>query len=268
MDQPRHLSASFARAPLIGMVLLSLAYLIFPVVVVVVISFSGQKFLSFPPASFSTVWYRDILTSADWAQSFWITIRVGVLAAFLSVGIGLPAAFALVRRRIPGKGVLEALLLAALITPPIIKGLSLYLFYAPLGLNNTVVGLALAHTVTGVPFVILNVSASLRGFDMDLERAAVIHGCSQLGALRRVTIPIIMPGIIVGTVFAFLQSAQELLVALFVMGSVQRPLAVKLWESVRVSIDPSIAAASTLLIAFAVVAFVLASVLQWRRRLA
>ena len=240
------------------------AYLLFPVLVVVGISFSTAQYLRFPPPGLSLQWYDKLVNSSEWVQSFVITFEVGGMTMLFSTLVGVPAAFAIVRLRIPGKALFDALLLAALITPPIIKGLSIYFFYIPIGLINSIFGLALAHTVTGIPFVVLNVAASLRGYDLNLERAAVIHGASAFTAVLRITLPIIAPGIIVGAIFAFLQSAQELLVAIFVMGTVDKPLAVKLWEGVRVSVDPTIAAASTVLIGLAVLAFVSASILQYK----
>ena len=125
-------------------------------------------------------------------------------------------------------------------------------------------GLAFAHTVPGIPFVVINVMASLRSYDENLERAAVIHGASPLRAVVGITLPIIAPGILVGAIFAFMQSAQELLVSIFVLGTVNKPLAVKLWEGVQVAIDPSIAAASTSLIGLAMLGFVAAALLQRR----
>lgn len=250
------------RIPLASLVALISGYLLFPVFVVVGISFSSATYLTFPPPGLSLQWYDKLFGSSEWMQSFMITFQVGGLTMLFATLIGVPAAFGIVRLRIPGKALFDALLLAALITPPIIKGLSIYLYYIPLGLINTQIGLALAHTVTGIPFVVLNVAASLRGYDLDLERAAVVHGASAFTAVWRITIPIIAPGIVVGAIFAFLQSAQELLVAIFVMGTVQKPLAVKLWEGVRVAVDPTIASASTVLIGLAILAFVSASLVQ------
>jgi len=184
----------------------------------------------------------------------------------LATALGVPAAFALARYAIFGKGFINALILAALITPPIIKAISIYLFYVPLGLINTVSGLAFAHTVSGLPFVIVNVMASLRSYDPDLDRAAIIHGAAPYRAVLGITIPIIAPGIIVGCIFAFMQSAQELLVAIFVLGTVNKPMAVKLWEGVQVAIDPSIAAASSSLIGLAVLGFLAVALLQRRSK--
>ncbi len=233
--------------------MLVMIYLLFPVLVVVVISFSESKFLTFPPPGLSLQWYRELLGNG-WPQSYWITFKVGTLTALLSTLAGIPAAFALARYRVPFRAAFEALLLAALIVPQIIKAISLYLFFTPIGLTNTVTGLVLAHTVTGIPYVVLNLLASLKGYDRDLELAARIHGASPLRAVTTVTLPVLAPSILVGAIFAFLQSAQELLVSMFLLGTVEKPLAVWLWEGVRISLQPTIAAASTTLVVLALLA--------------
>ena len=205
-----------------------------------------------------------------------LAVVVGCTAVFLPLRSHLtPETFAMLyllgviavsmrsRRR---AAVLNALLLMALITPSIIKGLATYLFFVPYGLVNSVVGLACAHAVSALPYVVINVGASLKGYDETLERAAIIHGAGPLGAILRITLPIIAPGVLVGAVFAFLSSAQELLVAIFLLGTVRKPLAVKMWEGVRVAVDPTIAAASTGVILMAVAAFVAAALLQKRAR--
>jgi putative spermidine/putrescine transport system permease protein len=235
--------------------LLVLVYLLFPVLVVVLISFSSARFLSFPPPGYSLRWYDKLLTDPGWLDSFVITLKVGGLTMLFSTLLGVPAAFALSRYKVPARSLVTALILASLITPTIIKGLSLYLFFVPLGLINTIWGLAAAHTVSGIPYVVINAIASLRSADQDLERAAVIHGASPAWAVMRITLPIIAPGIVVGAVFAFIQSVQELLVALFILGGVQKPLAVKLWAGVLGEVDPTIAAVSTGLIGMAVLAY-------------
>ncbi len=254
------------RIVLGGLTAFVLAYLLFPVLVVVVISFSSVTYLRFPPPGLSLRWYTKLLDTPAWIESFWVTLQVGSLTMALSTLLGVPAAFALIRLPIRGKAALNGLLLMALITPSIIKGLAIYLFFVPYGLVNSVVGLACAHTVSALPYVVINVGASLKGYDVVLERAAIIHGASPMRAILRITLPIIAPGILVGAVFAFLSSAQELLVAIFVLGTVRKPLAVKMWEGVRVAVDPTIAAASTGVIVMAVAAFVTAALLQKRAR--
>jgi putative spermidine/putrescine transport system permease protein len=254
------------RLPLRGLTTLVLLYLLFPVLVVVVISFSSATYLRFPPPGFSLRWYEKLIESSEWIEAFWLTVQVGGLTTVFTTLLGVPVAFALVRLQIPGKALLNGLLLTALITPGIIKALSAYLFFAPVGLINSVVGLACAHTVSALPYVVINVAASLKGFDVVIERAAIVHGASPMGAILRITLPIVAPGILVGAIFAFLSSAQELLVAIYLMGTVRKPLAVKMWEGVRVAVDPTIAAASTGLIMMAIAAFVSAALLQRRAR--
>jgi len=241
-----------------------LFFLLFPVLVVVAISFSSAEFLSFPPPGLSLRWYQEIFSSLDWVASFWITIKVGALTAFFSVLVGVPAAFAIIRHNFFGKDMFNALILSALITPPIIKAMSIYLFYVQLGLNNTILGLALAHTVSGIPFVVINTAASLKNFDLNLERAACVHGAHPMQAILKITLPVVSAGVMVGAVFAFMQSAQELIVSIFVLGTVDRPLSVKLWEGVQVSTDPSIAAASTVLIGVALLSFIMVALIKRR----
>jgi putative spermidine/putrescine transport system permease protein len=255
--------ASIAVNGLAGAVLV---FLLFPVLVVLLISFSSVDFLSFPPPSLSLRWYRTIFSNWEWIDAFLNTLQVGALTALLSTLLGVPAAFALSRHLKRGQSLVNALALAALVTPPIIKAISIYLYYVPLGLLNTVPGLAFAHTVSGIPFVVINVVAGLRGYDRDLERAATIHGASPLRAVLGITLPLIAPSIIVGAVFAFMQSAQELLIAMFVLGTLEKPLAVKLWEGVRVAIDPSLAAATTSVTALAILGLVTVMLASRRTR--
>jgi putative spermidine/putrescine transport system permease protein len=260
------MSTSMSRTVLWTLSIGVMAYLLFPVCVVIGVSFSSSSFLTFPPPGLSLQWYRQFFSSPDWLHSYAITFEVGGATALLSLLLGIPTAFALSRSRLPGRAAVEALLLAALVTPPIIRAIALYIYYVPLGLIDTITGLVLAHTVTGVPYVVFNVMAGLRSYDRDLERAAIIHGASPWQAALRVTLPAISPSVIVGAIFAFLQSAQELLVADFVLGTVEKPLAVQLWEGVRISLQPIIAAASSNLIALALLAFAAATVIEWRGR--
>jgi putative spermidine/putrescine transport system permease protein len=137
--------------------------------------------------------------------------------------------------------------------PP--PGFSLRFYFVPLGLVNTVLGLACAHAVSGMPFVVINTAASLRSAEVNLERAAIIHGAHPLWAVLRVTLPIIAPGIVIGAILAFVHSAHELLVASFILGGVGKPVAVKIWSGVQATSDPTIAAASAVLIGLAILTF-------------
>lgn len=232
-----------------------LLYLAVPVVVVVAISLSSGNYLSFPPPGLSLRWYSQIANDPEWVSSLWVTLKVGLLSSLFATLLGVPAAFAIVRYVVPAKALLSALIMCALVTPPIVTALSTYLLFVKIGLVNSVFWLACAHAVSGLPFVVINVSASLRSADRGLERAAVIHGAHPLWAVLRITVPIIMPGIVIGAIFAFVHSAHELLVATFVLGGVGKPVSVKMWSDVQANTDPTIAAASTLLIGVAVLTF-------------
>lgn len=233
-----------------------LLYMIFPVIVVLAISFSSGNFLVFPPPGLSLRWYRSIVGDPEWVSAFLVTLKVGSLTAVLATALGVPAAFALVRYVIPAKALLSALILSALVTPPIVTAISTYLFFVPLGLDNSLVGLACAHAVSGMPFVVINTAASLRSADRNLERAAIIHGAPPLWAILRITLPLIAPGVVVGAILAFVHSAHELLIAIFVLGGVGKPVAVKIWSGVQATSDPTIAAASAILIGLAVLTLI------------
>ena len=243
------------RLTLAAAVVAILLYLVFPVIVIVSISFTSGSSLSFPPAGLSLRWYQRIISDPEWMSALWVTLKLGSLSAAIATVLGVPAAFALVRYVIPAKYLLNAIILCALVTPPIVTALSTYLFFVPLGLLNTISGLAFAHGASGIPFVIINAAASLRSADRNLERAAVIHGAHPLKAIAWITLPIIAPGIVIGAILAFVHSAHELLVATFILGGVGKPISVKMWSEVQSAADPTVAAMSTLLIGLAILTF-------------
>ena len=227
-------------------------YVLFPVVVLVFASFSASNHLTFPPESFSLRWYDAVASDPEWIDAAWVSVRLGFTSAAIATLLGVPAAFALIRYTIPGEALLNALILSALVTPPVITALATFLFFAPLGLVNSILGLACAHAVGSLPLVVINTAASLRSADRNLERAAIICGARPLVAVSTITLPIISPGIIIGMLFAFVHSTHELQVSMFMLGSVGKPVSVKLWSDVQSSTDPKIAAASSLLIVVAI----------------
>lgn len=244
-----------SRWPLYISTGLILVYLVFPIIVVVGVSFNGSSALLFPPKHLSLIWFINVFSSPDWVDSLLVTLKVGAIASAIAVVLGIPAAFGLARYRPPGRKLINAVILSALVAPSIIRAISSYLFFQPLGLDDTITGLAIAQSIGGIPFVVINVVAGLRSFDTTLERAAIIHGAHPMRAVLSITLPVIAPSVVIGAVFAFMQSAQELMVSIFVLSTLQMPLAVKLWEGVRVIIDPTVAAASTLLVLLAIAGF-------------
>jgi putative spermidine/putrescine transport system permease protein len=239
-------------------------YLVVPILVVIPLSFSSATYLSFPPPGFGLRWYENFFGRSDWLGAAWLSIWVGILVMALSTVLGTPAAIALVRGRFPGKRLLTAFVISPLIAPVIIVAIGIYFFYARLGMIGHPISLVIAHTCLAVPFVVVNVSAVLYGFDERLEYAAMNLGATPWGTFWQVTLPIIRPGVLAGALFAFISSFDELVVALFVSGSTAVTLPRKMWERINFEIDPTIAAVSTLLIAITTALFLVAEFLRRR----
>jgi putative spermidine/putrescine transport system permease protein len=174
------------------------------------------------------------------------------------------ASLALVRGRFRGKGLIHALILSPMIIPVIIVAISVYLFFSRLRLIGTEWGLVLAHTILALPFVVVNVSASLKGFDETLERAAISLGASRFQALRKVTFPLIRPGIISGALFAFITSFDEVVVAIFISGSRAVTLPKQMWDGIRIAINPTISAVASLFIVFSILLLLAIEILRRR----
>lgn len=239
-------------------------YLIFPILIVVPLSFSSGTYLSFPPPGFSLRWYQNFFGRPDWLAAASLSIWVGVAAMALATALGAPAAIALVRSNFIGKDLLVGFIISPLIAPVIIVAIGIYFFYASLGLVGNPLALVIAHTCLAVPFVVINVSATLQGFDERLEHAAMNLGATPWRTFWQVTFPIIRPGILAGALFAFISSFDELVVALFVSGSTAVTLPRKMWDSIRFEIDPTIAAVSTILVVLTAVLFLSAELLRRR----
>jgi len=246
------------------MAALVLLYLVFPILVVIPLSFSAGTYLSFPPPGFSLRWYANFFGRTDWLDAASLSLWVGAAVMLLATALGAPAALALVRSDFRGKNFVTGFIISPLIAPVIIVAIGIYFFYARLGLVGNPVALVIAHTALAVPFVVINVSATLQGFDERLEQAAMNLGATPWHTFWQVTFPIIRPGVLAGALFAFISSFDELVVALFVSGTSAVTLPRKMWESIRFEIDPTIAAVSTMLIVLTGALFLSAELLRQR----
>ena len=253
-----------ARALLVAVAGLILLYLVFPIFVVVPLSFSSAAYLQFPPPGFSLRWYENYFGRDAWIAATWLSLRTGLVTAALATVLGTAASLALVRGRFWGRNLINSFVVSPLIIPTIIVAIGVYFFYARFRLIGSPFALALAHTALAIPFVVTNVSATLHGFDERLEYAAMNLGANRWQTFRRVTLPIIRPGVLAGALFAFITSFDELIVALFVSGTGAVTLPRRMWDSLRQEIDPTIAAVSTILIAVSVVVLVGAELLRQR----
>ncbi len=225
------------------------AFVALPVLIVVPISFGETRLLQFPPQGFSLQWYENFFTSPQWLRATGNSLLIGALVALTSAVIGTLVSFAIVRGRSKGGPAVTGLMTLPLVVPNVIFGTALYGIFLQLGLTGTVLGFVIAHTVLAVPYVVVNVTSSLRRLDSRLEIASASLGATPLKTFARVTLPLILPGALAGGLFAFMISFDEVVVALFLGGAGLETLPLKMWSSVQFQIDATIAAVSTLLIA-------------------
>jgi putative spermidine/putrescine transport system permease protein len=252
------------RAALAIVAVLTLVFLVAPVFVVFPLSFSASPYLEFPPSGFSLQWYGRYFDSDKWTTATVLSVEIALGTTALALLLGIPAAFGLVRGEFRGKGLLVAFFMAPIIIPYIITAIAVYFLFAHLGLVGTRLGLLAAHTLLAIPKVVIIVAAALKGFDRTLERASLSLGASPLATFRRVTFPVIRPAVVTAALFAFLTSFDELILSMFITGPTAVTLPKRMWDAVRLEIDPTIAAASSLIIAVAVVILVSTEVLRRR----
>jgi putative spermidine/putrescine transport system permease protein len=253
-----------ARAGLGTLTALVLVFLVAPIVIIVPLSFSSGSFFYYPLPGFSLRWYRDFFTSSFWLPSVWNSLIVGSAATLTATALGTMAALGIWRARFPGQALVLALVISPMVVPVIIVAVGVYFAFAPLGLTDGYAGLILAHTTLAVPFVVVTVLATLSGFDRTLIRAAESLGASPIATFRRVTLPLILPGVLSGAVFAFAASFDEVVVALLMAGPGQRTLPRQMFAGINDNISLTIAAAATMLIAISLVLMIAVGLLRRR----
>jgi putative spermidine/putrescine transport system permease protein len=234
--------------------------LIAPVLVIVPMSFSDSSYLAFPPEKFSTRWYANYFNDPTWREATANSAKIATLVTISAALLGTAAAMGLVRGQMKFKGLIAGLVVAPLVVPYVIVGLAVYAAALELGLTQTTLGFVLVHTALAVPYVTVNVAAALASYDRRLEQAAMNLGASPLSTFMRITLPIIAPSVAAGALFAFVTSWDEVVVSLFLSGPEVTTLPVKMWSGVRVSIDPTVTAVSSLLLLLTLTAFGLAGI--------
>jgi putative spermidine/putrescine transport system permease protein len=231
-------------------------FLLAPLVVVVLASFNSADFLSFPPRGFSLRWYRALWESDLWTESFQLSLGLTAVVTPLSLLIGTLAAYALVRYRFPGRGLVTTLVMAPLVMPQIVLGIALLNYYSALGLINSLTGLTLAHLVVTLPYTVRLVSISVHNLDPVLERAAQNLGATPLQTFWRVTLPLLRPGLVAGAIFAAIISFGELAVTLLIAGASTTTLPLRIFNYTEYNFDPTINAVSTVFVVLALVLIV------------
>ncbi|SMR83265.1 putative spermidine/putrescine transport system permease protein [Aliiroseovarius halocynthiae] len=234
-------------------------FLIAPIAVVIPLSFNSQDFftftremLSFDPAGYSLKHYRDFFGNPDWQDALWNSIKIAPVATLLSVSLGTLAAIGLSQPHVPARRAIMATLISPMIVPLIISAAGMYFFYSRIGLAGTYWGVVLAHAALGIPFVIITVTATLVGFDRSLTRAAANMGADPVTTFFRVQMPLILPGVISGALFAFITSFDEVVVVIFVGSAKQQTLPWQMFIGLREQISPTILAVATILVVISI----------------
>lgn len=249
-----------SRAVCIGV----LAFLILPILVVAPISFTSGNLLAFPMPGVSAKWYWSLIETPVWWTAALNSLFVGIASSALAMLLGTMAALGLARSEFALKPVVIAMILSPVLVPIVITAVGIYFAFAGAGLSGTYLGLILAHTVLAVPFVVITVMASLENFDHTLIRAANALGAGPVTAFRRVTLPIVLPGIASGGLFAFATSFDEIVVTLFLAAPDQRTLPRQLFSGVREYVSPGIAAVATLLVVLSAILLTVVQLLSRR----
>ena len=245
-------------------------FLITPILVVLPLSFNAQDFFTFTPEmlrldpeGYSLKHYRDFFTNNEWQRSFKNSLIIAPIATVISVSLGTLAAIGLSQSHVPGRRAIMGILISPMIVPLIISATGMFFFYSDigrfmegtLGMNKNFVGyvkVILAHAVLGIPFVIITVTATLVGFDRSLTRAAANMGAGPVRTFFKIQMPLILPGVISGGLFAFITSFDEVVVVLFVGSASQKTLPWQMFTGLREQISPTILAVATILVVISI----------------
>jgi putative spermidine/putrescine transport system permease protein len=246
-------------------------FLIAPILTVMPLSFNAENFftftpamLSFDPSGYSLKHYRDFFTNPDWQQALKNSVRIAPAATLISVSLGTLAAIGLSQPHVPFRRAIMAILISPMIVPLIISAAGMYFFYSRIGLQGTYIGVVLAHAALGIPFVIITVTATLVGFDKSLTRAAANMGANPVTTFFKVQMPLILPGVISGGLFAFITSFDEVVVVLFVGSAGQKTLPWQMFTGLREQISPTILAVATILVVISILLLTVVEVLRRR----
>ena len=248
-------------------------FLIAPLFVIIPLSFNAEQYIHFSdgmlalqPEAFSLRWYEDMIygTKNPWGLAAKNSFIIAIFATIGSVLLGTVAALGLSSRHMPYKGLIMAVLISPMIVPLIISGVAIFFFMAKAGLAATHTGIVLAHIVLGTPFVVITVTATLSGFDHSVTRAAASLGSNPVNTFMKITLPLILPGVISGGLFAFVTSFDEVVVVLFLAGLENTTIPIQMWTGLREQLSPTILAVATCLIVLSTLILVTAELLRRR----
>ena len=267
---PRSFAERAGRFLLLAVCAAVLLFLIAPLLVVVPLSFNAEPYFTFTEGmlrldadAYSLRWYRGVAGDQEWRRALVNSLVIGAAATALATALGTLAALGLSNPAMPLRTPIMGMLLSPIVTPLIISAVGMFFFYSEIGLAQSHLGLILAHTTLGAPFVVITVTATLSGFDRNLTRAAASLGAGPLTGFLRIQLPLIMPGVVSGALFAFATSFDEVVTVLFIGGLEQRTIPRQMWSGIREEISPAILAVATFLLVFALLFM---ATVEWLRQ--
>lgn len=234
-------------------------FLVGPLLVIIPLSFNAEPYFTFSdamlklqPEGYSLRWYQEFFTSSAWLNAIKNSIIIAIASTILATVLGTTAALGLSSRNMPYRNTIMALLISPLIVPLIISAAAMFFFFSRINLTQTYLGVILAHTALGIPFVVITVTATLSSFDHSLTRAAHSLGAGPVRTFFKVILPLVTPGVVSGALFAFITSFDEVVVVLFVSGPEQRTIPIQMWSGIREQISPTILAVATLMVTLSI----------------
>jgi ABC-type spermidine/putrescine transport system permease subunit II len=239
--------------------------LVAPTIIVIATSFTEGSIISFPPRGFSLRWFEEVLTSRQWLGALQNSLITGLIAAVISMLVGISLAMAAARGTMIPRTGLTTFALMPMLVPLVVIAIGVYLAFVQIGFYGNVVALGVAHSLLGIPFVFINVLAALTNLDPRVEEAARVSGASYPKTLVRVTVPQILPAALVGSLFAFISSWDEVVVAVFLTTPGFKTIPVMIWGQVREGLEPSTSAVSTILTVVTLLVFGVVAYLNSRR---
>jgi putative spermidine/putrescine transport system permease protein len=240
----------------------AMIFLLIPTLLIVPMSFSDARFLSFPPPAWSIRWYQNYWNSVEWTSATWVSLKIALLTTLVATPLGTLAAYGLRMSQGRLANAIFTILVAPLVVPVIFVAIGVFYLYARLNLLYTTAGLVIAHTTLALPFVVTLVGSAMESFDENLERCARILGAPRWWAFLTITLPQIRFSIISAALLAFLTSFDEVIIALLISGGTNETLTRKMFTTLRDQIDPTIASISTILIGISVGCILLFQALQ------
>lgn len=255
----RRRRADWGRRALFAYAMLFVVFVLAPLIVVVGASFEPRELLRFPPEGLSLRWYRAALESEQFVSAAWNSLLIALGATIFATLLGVPAAYGLVRYRFRGRGTVAALLNSPLLVPELVMGLALLQIIALLLLEHSILTLTLGHILICLPYVVRTMAAAIQGIDPSIEEAAANLGAGRAQIYRTVVLPMVRPALYASLLFAFLMSFDNAVLSLFLVSVRTQTLPISIYNYVQYSLDPTIAAVSTLLMAVSVLALWLAS---------